>query len=269
MSVASVRLFFRDLFTVPSAGRAAFYVWLRNFLYFRRTWAVSLFWIALEPIIYLMALGYGVGRFVGDVEGTSYVVFFTPGLMATTGMLVAFFESTYPSFTKLTRQKTYATILLAPVQASEIALGEIMWAASKGFLSSLAVAVVAFFLDIIVTPWIFPALLVIAVLCWIFAAFGFLMASYAKSFEWFVYAQSGFVIPLSLFCGTYFPLSQLPDFLQKVAFLMPLTHAVMAVRSLLQNQIEPLLFINLACLVVFAYVLTNWAVARMERRLVY
>ena len=105
----------RDCFVIPKVNDGALAVWSRNFLYFKKTIMVSLFWIVLEPVIYLGAIGFGLGAFVSNMGGLSYIEFFFPALLCTTAMMVAFFEGTYGNYTKLTHQKTYATIMLTRV----------------------------------------------------------------------------------------------------------------------------------------------------------
>ncbi|MCB0384576.1 MAG: ABC transporter permease [Bdellovibrionales bacterium] len=267
--MTAIQRFFGDVFSFPSWGRGVWAVWLRNFLYFRHTVVISVFWVVFEPLLYLLAIGYGVGYFVGEIDGVPYSHFFFPALMATSGMFVSFFEGSYGGFTKLARQKTYNTILLSPIDASEIILGEILWAASKGFFSVLAVALVGMTQGLITTWLIFPTLLVLGMLCWVSSAFGLLMASYAKNYDWFVYAQSGFIIPMSLFSGTYFPLNHLPEAIHQAAYALPLTHAVMAARSLLQGDVGSTLFLNVGVLFALGFLLANWATSRMERRIYY
>jgi len=265
----AVQQFFSDIFSFPRWGRGIWFVWLRNFLYFRYTLLLSTFWVIFEPTLYFLAIGYGVGHFIGEINGVAYSKFFFPALMASSGMFVAFFEGSYGGYTKLARQKTYATIILSPVEPSEIALGEIAWAASKGFFSVLAVAIVGLTQGLVETWLILPTLLILGMLCWISSAFGLLMTSYAKNYDWFIYAQSGFIIPMSLFSGTYFPLEHLPETIQSVAYVLPLTHAVMAARYLLQADICSTIFLNTGVLFVLGVLLSNWTTKRMERKIFY
>jgi lipooligosaccharide transport system permease protein len=258
-----------DLFGLPHLGRGVFSVWQRNFLYFRRSFVISLFWVFFEPILYLVAMGYGIGSFVTRVEGMSYPEFLAPSLMAMTGMLVSYFESTYSCYTKMTRQKTFNTIILSPISASEVALGEIMWGASKGLLSGLAVLLVALLLGLVKPTLAVAAVLVLSLECWLFSAFGVLMTTYARNYDWFVYAQSGLIIPMSLLSGTYFPLERLPAGIEAVSYLLPLTHAVMAMRELLRVEVKSGIFINCLFLFVLAVLLTNWAAARFQRKITY
>ena len=102
------------------------HVWFRNFLFFKKTFFVSIFWTVIEPLMYLGALGYGFGRYVPPIEGLSFLDFYFPGLLCSTAMMVSYFESTYPNYTKLTYQKTFSTIMLTPLTYKDILLGEIL-----------------------------------------------------------------------------------------------------------------------------------------------
>lgn len=268
MKSVSITQNFSDLFRFPTWGKGAWYVWRRNFLYFRYSIWISLLWAFIEPLLYLFAFGYGLGQFIGTVDGKPYIEFFFPGLMLGSAMMVAFYEGAYGCFTKLARQNTFETILHTPVMASEIALGEILWASSKGMLSALAIAFVAVTQGL-VDPQLLPSVLVVTLLIsLIFGAFAVLMASMAKNYDWFIYAQTGFIIPMYLFSGTFFPFSTLPEALKTVGLALPLTHGVMAVRSILGEAWDQMTLINLGVLLVFTVLLINWAVARFERRLI-
>lgn len=256
-----------NLLTIPNWSMGALAVWHRNLICFRYSILVSIFWIAFEPLIYLLAIGYGLGFFVGEVDGTPFVKFFFPALLASSGMFVSFLEGSYGGFSKLTTQKTYQVILLAPIEPAEIVLGEIWWATSKGFLSSTIVAAVGATQGLVDTWLVLPALIVAALLCWVSSSFGLLLTSYAKTYDWFIYAQSGFMIPMSLFCGTYFPLEHLPPFIQNLAYLLPLTHAVMATRALLTGEMPSIIFLNLGILFVIGFLLSNWATHRLTKQI--
>ena len=257
----------KDLFYFPRVGRSFMDVWSRNFLVFNNTIMISVFWIFFEPAFYLLGIGYGLGHFVGQVEGQPYIQFYVPALMLTTGMFISYFESTYSSFTKLTTQNTYQTILLTPVSVVEIVFGEISWGATKGFISGVAVSIVALGLGILDFSKLPLLWVILFFTTWIFAAFGILMCSWAQNYDWFIYSQSGLIVPMSIFCGTFFPLSQLPELLQSVVYAFPLTHSVMAARTILDGNINSMFYLNIAIIFAFATLLTNFAIASMERRI--
>lgn len=242
-------------------------VWQRNFLYFRYNIWVAVLWIFVEPVLMLFAIGYGVGGLIGDVGGVPYIEFFLPALMCSSGMMISFFEGSYGTYSKLAKQKTFDGILMSPVMPNEIATAEILWASSKGFLSSLAVAVMAMLQGLFTSVWVLPSFFFIAGICWLSAAFGVWLACRAKNYDWFVYAQTGLITPMLFFSGTYFPLNRLPLLLEYIAWLSPLTHSVVAVRSMFNGQLDWFLFGHFGVLILFCVAITPVAVRSVERKL--
>ncbi len=254
-------------FQTPQVRSGAFRVWSRNFLYFKKTWLVSIFWIVVEPVIYLGAMGFGLGAFVNNMDGLSYIEFFFPGLLASTAMMVAFFESTYGNYTKLTHQKTYATIMMTQIGPEEIVAGELLWASSKAFFGVLGVTVVALFFGLIDSYRILFALPVLFLLSFLFACLGMILTSYAKNYDSFIYSTSGLIVPMSLLSGTYFPLSQLPFPMNYVAYLFPLTHGVAAVRSLLTTPDYILIGGHVLVLLAASWICMNISFFRIRAKL--
>lgn len=236
----------------PELGMGIFIVWKRNWLHFRYTLLATLFWVLLEPFFYLVAIGYGLGSYVSNIEGQSFTEFYFPALLGTTAMMVPFFESTYGNFTKLTWQKTYATMLYAPISVDEIFLGELLWATSKGLISILGVTLIAFLFNAFDSIMIFPGILVLLLLAFTFATIGMLFTTIAKNYDSFIYTTSGLIIPFSLFSGTYFPLDQIPIGIRWVAYLSPLTHGVAAVREILNESWSIELAVHILVLILIA-----------------
>lgn len=257
-----------DIFHVPRISRRTLAVWRRNFRYFRQTLLTSLFWVAFEPVLYLLAVGYGLGQFVSSVGDVKYVDFFYPALLATTAMNVAFFETTYGSFTKLVHQKSFSTILLSPLSPDEIIFGEILWGASKGFFSVVVVFFVTYLFGLIHDAQFLPALLLLALTCWFFSALGMLMTSIARNYDSFIYMVSGFIVPMSLFSGTYFPTDSIPEPFKGLTYLLPLTHAVVPLRALLIGHWQQTYYAHIGILILLTILVTNWSISRLRRRLV-
>lgn len=256
-----------DLVYLPKFDSGVFALWRRNFLYFKYTLTTTMAWIFVEPLLFLFALGYGLGRFVTNIDGLSYAEFIAPSMMATSGMFVAFFEGTYSTYTKMNRQKTYQTVLLTPLSTDEIVLGEIVWITSKAFLSVITVSIVLTALKLIDWHNLGYIYCILLLMCWGVAAMGVTLATLAKSYEWFSYFQSGIVTPMSLFCGTYFPLSQLPDGVRYLAHIFPLTHGMQSVRIIISQEFHSSLILHITYLFIFAVLMTNLACARMKRQL--
>lgn len=257
----------KDYYSLNKVNSGAFQVWSRNFLYFKKTWLVSVFWIVLEPVIYLGSIGFGLGAFVNNMEGMSYIEFFFPALLSTTAMMVAFFEGTYGNYTKLTHQKTYATIMLTRVGPEEIVGGELLWAASKGFFGVLGVTLVAFFFGLIDSYHILFALPILFLVSALFSCIGMIFTSYAVNYDSFIYSTSGFIVPMSLLSGTYFPLEQLPVGLKYIAYFFPLTHAVAAVRQVLHQGLTVDVGFHVLVLLVMTWVCMNISFFRIRRKL--
>ena len=260
--------FFKSMFQFPSFGSGIFSVWHRNYTYFKYTIWVSVMWLVVEPLLYLFAFGYGLGQYVNPVGGQSYVEFFFPGLMVGSAMLVCFFEGTYGCFTKLVKQGTFRTVLQTPVVAEEIAVGEIIWATSKGMTSGLVIGLIGISQGYFTLSEVASMSGVVLLVCFMTSSMAVFLTTVAKSYDWFMFAQTGFFMPMYLFSGTYFPLESMPYQMQQVVWCLPLTHAVSAMRGILAGNISQLFAINIGVIIVLCFFCFNVAVARFRRRLV-
>ncbi len=270
MAISQVHLSsFRDR-PLPRWGQGVKTVWLRNFLHFRYTFWVTLSWIFVEPFLYLLAVGYGVGNYISEINGKSYIDFYFPALLAITAFNVPFFEATYNYYSKLTHQKTYQTILMTPVSASEILWGELLWGATKGLLSCVALSIVARVLNIYHSWLIFPVFIILFVIAFIGAASGLLFTTFARNYDFFNYAITGFLLPMSFFSDTYFPIEQLPKYVQIIIHFFPLIYGVKVVRVMLGSSTESsiqTLILYLGALLCFSLTLTRWAYLRFRRKI--
>lgn len=258
-----------ELSRLPNRRHGIYQIWRRNFLQFRKSWLVNLFWIVIEPLFMLLAIGYGVGAFIPSVQGVSYADFFFPGLLCVSSMMVSFFVSTYDNFSKLTYQKTFATMVLTPLDPEQIVIGELFWGATKGTFSALGVSIVAYSFGHIDSWKIIPAMIVIFISSFLFSALGMLVTSLVKNYEGIIYPTSGLIVPMSLFAGTYFPLEQLPIWGRYLSYILPLTHATNAVRGLLLGGIPWWqILIHVVVLIAFTVVLTKISVKRIADKLI-
>jgi lipooligosaccharide transport system permease protein len=157
---------------------------------------------------------------------------------------------------------------MTPVSADEVALAEISWATSKAMISVLAVAAVTSVLGLTKPMALGLPILYLSVFCWGMAAFAVWIATISKSYDWFIYFQSGLITPMSLFCGTYFPLEQLPKPLFVLVQALPLTHALVPTRFFLVGELDPSAFLSIGYLILFGVIFTNLACARLTRKLV-
>jgi len=224
---------------IPSI-RGAFRVWQRNVTIFRKFWISGLFPNFIEPLIYLAALGLGLGTFIqqGGISGQSYVEYIAPGLLASNAMFAASFESTFNTFVKLRFDKIYDAIITTPVNAEDVVAGEYLWAGTRaalygtGFLAMLIALGTAFGEPLITSWWalfIPPMLLLIGIM---FSVLGTLFTSLISHIDLFAYYFTLVVTPLFLFSGIFFPVENFPSPVPQVAWFTPLYHAVNVCREL-------------------------------------
>ncbi len=226
---------------VASSGR----VWLRNWLVYRRLWHRSLAFGFLQPVLFLTAMGLGIGALLtGDsldaFGGVPYIDWLGPGLMAAMAMQTATFESTYPIMNKIMWGRNYEAMLSTPLQIRNIVWGELAWSAFRiGTLAVIFLVVLALF-GIPQSPL---AVLAIPFTILIGLAFSSCLIAFTATQKNDVGFSAVFrfiINPLFLFSGTFFPLTQLPEPLQVIAWLTPLFHGVQLVRGSILGTLEPL-----------------------------
>jgi lipooligosaccharide transport system permease protein len=216
------------------AGRARMLV-MRSALASRSVWLaiVSGFF---EPLFYLIAMGQGLGSLVGTVSGPSgqqlsYAAFIAPGLLATSAMNGAIYDSTFSFFIKLKYAKLYDAMLATPLGPVDIALGEIGWALLRGGMYSAGFLGVMLAIGLISSPWALLALPAALFVASAFASIGIAATSFMRSWQDFDLVQLA-VVPMFLFSATFFPLSVYPSAVQWLVQAFPLYHAVSLIRSL-------------------------------------
>jgi lipooligosaccharide transport system permease protein len=208
-------------------------VWRRNFLVWRKLALPSLLGNLADPMIYMLGLGYGLGKLMPEIRGMSYIAFLAGGTVCYSTMNSASFEVLYSGFSRMHVQKTWDAILNAPISLDDVVLAEVLWAASKSVLSGVAILLVIWGLglsDSLLGLWVVPIILLIGLT---FGALGLAIVAIAPSFDFFLYYFTLVVTPMVLLSGVFFPADQLPAEFQAVAAVLPLTHAVELVRPLL------------------------------------
>ena len=193
----------------------------------------------LEPVLYLVALGYGLGAFVPDIEGIPYRQFIAPALIAISVMYGSFFECTYASFVRMYFQKTFDAIIATPVSVEEVIAGELLWGATRATINSTIVLAVVAAFGLISSP-LFLVMPLIAFLGGLmFAAIGMCFTALAQNIDFFNYPSFLLITPMFLLSGTFFPLSSLPSPVQTVALAaLPLTHVANLARGMVLGRID-------------------------------
>ena len=251
-----------------TAGR----VFEHRFLSYRKTFRASVFSSFLLPVLFLTAMGLGLGTYVddggsGSLGGVPYIAFLASGIVCSSAMMSASFEAMYSGFSRMHVQKTWDAIMNAPVTLDDVVLGETVWAASKSFLSGMAVLAVAWALGLTQSAlalWVIPVVFLTGLA---FAGMGLVMTALSPSYDFFMYYFTLVITPMMLVCGVFFPTSQLPEPLQAVTQVLPLTHAVGLARPLMSDTVPTDIALHLAVLAAYAIAGFYVALVLTRRRL--
>lgn len=255
---------------IPDSIWGVWCVWLRYFSVFIKSLPYYLLTTFLEPLLYLLSFGVGLGALVGGINTMgvhlTYRSFIFSGIIAQTVLFQGFFEGAFGAFVRMYYQRIFQAIAITPVTLSEVLWGELLWDASKATVAAEVVGLIG------VMTGDFPAvsLLTIIPVCFLsavlFSAMGLAAAGFSRSIDELSYPQYLLVFPMFLFCGVFYPIENLPPLIQKVAWFFPLTSVNSIVHTLtlglpFQIQAVPILAIWLVVLV--------WVARRsMFRRLV-
>ena len=244
-----------------------FPVWKRNVRVWRSLIGPALAGNIGEPLLYLFGLGYGLGVFVGEVDGLDYVTFLASGIICSSAVNTASFEGMYSAYTRMAVQYTWTGMLTTPLAVKDIILGEIIWAGTKSLFSATAILVVASAMGL-VTGWQALGVLPVALLMGMcFGALALIVTSVARGYDFFLYYFTLVVTPMLLLSGVFFPLGQMPPYIQTGAHLLPLAHAVEIVRPLMTGREISALSGHLAVILIYLLAAVPVAIFMIRRRL--
>jgi lipooligosaccharide transport system permease protein len=257
----------RKHFAPPRVSVRFVHVWRRNFMVWRKLAVPSLLGNLADPMLYMLGLGFGLGALLPSVEGIPYITFLAAGTVCYSTMNSATFEALYSGFSRMHVQKTWDAIMNAPVDLDDILLAETLWAASKSFLSGMAILLIIWVLGLSHSPltlWIIPLTLLIGLT---FGALGLSFNALAPNYDFFLYYFSLFITPMVLLCGVFYPVSQLPELLQQISSVLPLTHAIELVRPLVSGRVPAQAAVHVAVLALYAGAAFYVALVLTRRRL--
>lgn len=215
-------------------------VFLRNLLVWRKLAIPSLIGNIAEPLIWLVAFGYGMGALVGQVQvdGTAvpYILFLASGSICMSAMNAASFEALYSAFSRMHVQKTWDGIMNAPVGLDDVVLAEMLWAGFKAIFTTTAILFVMLALGISHSPKLIVAWFVLVGVGITFSCIALIFNALAKGYDFFTYYFTLFMTPMMFLSGVFFPLEQLPGVVRTIAGWLPLSSAVALVRPLFMDQ---------------------------------
>ena len=255
------------MFQAPQLSIRWIPVWRRNLLVWRKLAIASVLGNIADPLLYMLALGFGIGAFVPEVGGMKYIAFLGTGMVCQSAMFTSAFEGMYSAFSRMHVQRTWEGIINAPISLDDVVLAEWLWAASKSVISTTAILAVILALGYGHTwlaIWVLPVGLLVGLT---FGAAGLVMNALAPNYDFFTYFFTLVLTPMLLFSGVYFPVEQMPPWLAGVAGFLPLKHAIDLARPLMLGQVPAQAVLHVAVLLFYAALGYYAALVLTRRRL--
>ena len=248
--------------------RLSWQVVIRNWMVYRKDFLANISPTLADPALILGSLGMGLSGFVGQIDGRSYAQFLAPGMIATTALFTAFFESSYGFYVRMTFESVFKAMLTTPIGVREVVAGEFMWVFVRAALMGLGVSLVLLALGLLPNPL---AILICPVIAGFLslpcAAIGLLASAWVRNINQFQTVYSFLIAPIFYLSGVFFPLGERPV-LAIVAQISPFYHGVRLLQmSAWSTWTAGEVLYHVAALILFSCVLGWWAYARIQKRL--
>jgi lipooligosaccharide transport system permease protein len=253
--------------TLAPSPREAARVAGRNARVFSKLWKGSLLPQFLDPLFYLMALGFGLGTYIASINGVPYKDFIAPALIASAAMWSASFECTYNVYLRMNETKLYDAILATPIEVPDLVAGDLAWSSVRATIYGTVFLIVVTAFGLIDSWWALaiPPSLVIGSLA--FSSIAYTFTSLIPRIDLYSYFFTLGITPMFLFSGIFFPFNRLPGWVEVVAWFTPLYHLVQVTRGLATGP-GPIVLLHLGILLAISVALFVIPVRAVRRRLV-
>ena len=257
------------ILSMPPITRRAIKVWYRNLTVFARTWKVNFFPPLVEAFLYLFAIGMGIGSYVNEIEGIPYVTFIAPAILAIAVMNSAFFECTYGSYVRMYYQKSFDAMIATPLSIEDVIAGELLWGATRSVIYVVIMLPVLAVFGVISLPIALLAIPLAFIGGLMFAGIAMCFTAITPGIDTLNYPAFLFITPMTLFSGTFFPLTLLPVALQYFALaLLPLTHLVAIMRMFTLGAVSPVIVAHIIWIIMVTILCSVAAINLMKKRLI-
>lgn len=257
-----------QLFGWANVSYRSLHVWRRNWDTYIVRWKTELWVPFVEGLLQLAAFGLGVGYYIQDIDGVSYLRFIAPAIVTVTAMFQAAFETSYGSFVRMELQRTFEGIVATPVSVEDVIAAELAWGATRATIGAIGVLIVIAAAGLVGSWWALLIPLAVLLEGLSFAGIGMLFTAVAPDFGFFNYLATLVISPMMLFAGVFFPVSRLPEAAQWVVWFLPLAHAVNIVRGLALGRVDASLIGDGVWLVVAVGIIASVSLMLMRRRLI-
>lgn len=248
----------------------SFHIVRRNWTVYKKDFIANISPTVADPAFIILSLGLGLGAFLTDVEGMSYMAFLAPGLTIATVLFTSFFETSYGFYVRMTFENVFKAMLTTPIGVREIIVGEFLWVGLKGAVMSAGVALVLALFGLMTEPLYIPALaaigFIVALPC---AAMGFLATSYVRNINQFQTVYSFIIAPLYFLSGIFFPINQMATPIRVAAEFFPLIHGVRLAQSLFWDRdISEAVAYSGSILILQSLILCSLAYYKIRKKLI-
>lgn len=252
---------------VPQLGMAL-RAWRRNVRIFSKLWRTVLLPPFLDPVLFFLALGFGLGAYVSEVHGVPFRDFIAPAMCASAALWASSFEATFGFFRRMADTRTHANMLATPIEPEDIVLSELLWTATRGTIYSSAFLVVIAALGYIDSPWavLMPLFLFLGGI--VYGAVALAYTVWIPKLDYLTFYFTLVVQPMWLLGGVFFPTDGLPEWAQALAWLLPTEHLTAICRSLANGGSLGGLLGDTAFLLVFGTLFALVPMRHLRRRLV-
>ncbi|MBC7538538.1 MAG: ABC transporter permease [Bacteriovorax sp.] len=217
--------------------RLCFHITLRNWTVYKKDLIANISPTIADPALVLVSLGLGLGSFITNVEGMTYMQFLAPGLTVATALFTSFFESSYGFYVRMTYENVFKAMLTTPIGVREVVIGEMLWVSLKGAVMAVGVAIVLALCGLMINPWLIPATAIVGLLVALpCGAIGLLSTALVNNINQFQSVYSFIIAPLYFLSGIFFPIANMARPVRIVAEFFPLIHGVRLAQAIFWDK---------------------------------
>ncbi len=247
-----------------------FHITRRNWTVYKKDFIANISPTLADPALVMISLGLGLGSYLTNVEGMSYMKFLAPGLTVATALFTSFFESSYGFYVRMTFENVFKAMLTTPIGVSEVVIGELFWVGLKGAVMSLGVTIVLALFGLVSNLAFIPFLAVVGFLVALpCGAMGLLATAYVRNINQFQTVYSFIIAPLYFLSGIFFPISSMAQPIRIIAEFFPLIHGVRLAQAFYWSRgISDAVFYSGSILVVQGLIFSWWSFVKIRQKLV-
>ncbi|MFZ4713194.1 MAG: ABC transporter permease [Bacteriovoracaceae bacterium] len=255
---------------MPESLTLCLHITRRNWLVYKKDLLSNISPTIADPALTMVSLGLGLGAFITNVEGMSYMQFLAPGLTVATALFTSFFESSYGFFVRMTYENVFKAMLTTPIGVKEVVMGEMIWVGLKGAIMALCVGIVLALCGLMVNPIFLPYIALVGFLVALpCGAMGLLATAMVNNINQFQTVYSFIIAPLYFLSGIFFPIAEMAKPMRIVAEFFPLIHGVRLAQAIFwDREIASTFLMSGSILVVQSILLCTLAYQKIKKKLI-